>query len=112
MVAGGANAKRRRYAHRYAGAHDRGSASLAVSQGGREISRLRPPASFGELALIRAVPRTASVTAMTDVELQALDRAAFLLAVTASPGAADEAARVAAAHMERDRLVALSGGRS
>ena len=53
-------------------------------------------------ALIRDIPRTASVVTVTDVALEALDRDAFLLAITASRGAADEAARIAAAYRTRD----------
>ena len=79
---------------------------VQVSQGDRVIGRLGPGDSFGELALIREIPRTASVVAVTEVALRALNRAAFLLAVTASPGAADEAARIAGAHLEHDRLAA------
>lgn len=76
---------------------------VVVVQGGREISRLGPGASFGELALIRDIPRTASVVARTDVELYALDREAFLLALTASPRAANEASRIAASHLKHDQ---------
>lgn len=76
---------------------------VAVDRGGTEIARLGPGDSFGELALIRDIPRTASVTAVTDVSLYALGRESFLLALTASPRAAAEASRIAASHLEHDR---------
>ena len=76
---------------------------VVVDQGGTPIARLGPGDSFGELALIRDIPRTASVTAQGPVGLYALDRESFLLALTASPRAANEAARIAASHLEHDR---------
>ena len=42
--------------------------------------------SFGEIALLRRIPRTATVTAMSRLEVRTLAREEFLAAVTGNPG--------------------------
>jgi MFS family permease len=59
---------------------DSGRVSVAVD--GSVVAELGPGETFGEIALLRAVPRTATVTALTNVTLQAVDREQFLGAVT------------------------------
>ena len=70
------------------------SGLVAIFKNGVEVNRLGPGGYFGETALLRDVPRTATVTAVTGVVLHVLDRRPFLEAVTGSPLSAGEAERV------------------
>jgi MFS family permease len=72
---------------------------VEVAQDGATVSRLGPGEYFGEIALIRDIPRTATVTARTAVVLYALDREDFLAAVTGHPQAAEAAETVSSARL-------------
>lgn len=58
------------------------SGTLEVSKDGRFVATLEPGDFVGEIALLRDVPRTASVVARTAAVVQALDRQHFIPAVT------------------------------
>lgn len=75
--------------------------TLAVTVGAEPRRELGPGSYFGEIALLRNVPRTATVTALTDCRLLALDRDAFLQAVTGSRRSARAADRRIDRHLGR-----------
>ena len=60
-----------------------GEVEVATPGGGRR--QLANGGAFGEIALLRDIPRTATVTAVTPTELLAIDRGAFLDALTGQP---------------------------
>ncbi len=70
---------------------ERGQA--VVTSGGRFLRELTAGDSFGEIALLRDVPRTATVTAANNSELvlQGIEREDFIAAVTGHGGAAEVA---------------------
>lgn len=75
-----------------------GEVSVAVD--GSLVREQGPGEGFGEIALLRDVPRTASVVAIGPVVLYALDREAFLEAVTGHPVSRMTADSIVAAHLE------------
>jgi MFS family permease len=72
---------------------------FSVTKDGRTVNRLGPGRSFGEIALLRDVPRTSTVTAVTDAELLVIDRHHFLEAVTGHPRSLTTARGVADGHV-------------
>jgi MFS family permease len=58
---------------------------------GRLVNKLGPGDGFGEIAVLRRVRRTATVTATTELQLQALTCNSFLPVVTGFPPSAREA---------------------
>jgi MFS family permease len=80
---------------------DPGDRFYVIADGEVEIEDARhgPGAFFGEIALLRDVPRTASVQAATDVRLLTLDRDEFLAAVTGHEPSAAAAEAVVTARL-------------
>ena len=58
------------------------SGAFDVQVDGKLVQTLEPGDSFGEIALLRDLPRTATVKARTEAALYALDQRQFLAAVT------------------------------
>lgn len=75
--------------------------TVEVTRQGRAIDHHGHGGYFGEIALLRRVPRTASVTAQTDVLLLALERDDFLEAVTGMAESRQAAETVADARVVR-----------
>ena len=72
---------------------------VAVSIDGQRVREEGPGESFGEIALLRSVPRTATVEALESTQLISLDRTTFLEAVTGQPASAQVAEATVARHL-------------
>ncbi len=72
---------------------------LDVLQDSVEIGALKAGDYFGEIALLRDMPRTATVSARTDAVVYGLDRQDFLAAVTGHPQSTEAAETVVSARL-------------
>jgi MFS family permease len=93
---------------------DHGDRFYVVERGEVTVEPVgRPPVTlgrggyFGEIALLRDVPRTATVTARSDVELWALERDIFIAAVTGHAPSAEAADAVISTHLGSASAVRL-----
>jgi CRP-like cAMP-binding protein len=59
--------------------------TATVRRNGRVVATLGPGDFFGEMAVVAGVPRTATVTADTDMTLEALNRREFSTLLDESP---------------------------
>jgi CRP-like cAMP-binding protein len=75
------------------------SGEVEIEIDGREANVLGPGDYFGEIALLRDIPRTATARAPRETELYALERDAFLGAVTGHAGSSEEAETVVVARL-------------
>jgi MFS family permease len=72
-----------------------------VTASGNHLASLARGDFFGEIALMYDVPRTATVTARTDLQLYSLEREPFLLALTGHPEVQGVAEQLAQERLER-----------
>ena len=77
------------------------ASSMSV-QDGRFLRRCGRGEGVGEIALLRAIPRTATVTARTDATVYQLDREPFLTAVLGHAPTQRQADRIADARLAAD----------
>jgi MFS family permease len=68
--------------------------TVEVEQAGETVRIIGPGGHVGEIALLRGIPRTATVRAVTDVRAFSLDSGSFIAAVTGDRDAAMHADRV------------------
>jgi MFS family permease len=76
-----------------------GDGEVEIALDGGSPKTLGRGGYFGEIALLRDVPRTATVTTRTEVELYVLERDVFIAAVTGHAPSAEAADAVIATHL-------------
>jgi MFS family permease len=83
--------------------------TAAVSVGGKARAPLGAGEGFGEIALLRNIPRTATVTAIEPLRTLSLARDEFLAALGSSRLSAEMAAATAEHRLEADRGMGRTG---
>jgi hypothetical protein len=73
---------------------------VLASKEGKPLREMGDGDSFGEIALLRRIPRTATVTALTRVQTRTLTREEFLAGVTGSTESAEGAEEVASVRLQ------------
>lgn len=71
-----------------------------ASKDGKQLREMGAGESFGEIALLRRIPRTATVTALSRLEVRTLAREEFLAAVTGNPESVQSAEVVVSSRLQ------------
>ena len=71
-----------------------------ASKDGKQLREMGAGESFGEIALLRRIPRTATVTALSRLEARTLTREEFLAAVTGNPESVESAEVVVSSRLQ------------
>jgi hypothetical protein len=79
---------------------------LEVEVHGHDVRELGPGDGFGEIALLRGLPRTATVRAITEAVLLAIDSEPFLAAMTGQPRSRSIAVGLADQRLAADQVEA------
>ena len=85
---------------------DEGEADVTI--GGKKLNHLGPGDFFGEMALLDGGPRTATVTATTDIELYALTEWVYRGLLTEHPSIAIRTLEAMAARLRRATKALIS----
>jgi len=72
----------------------------AAAKDGRQLREMGAGDSFGEIALLRRIPRTATVTALSRLEVRTLAREEFLAGVTGNPESVERAEDVVSTRLQ------------
>ena len=80
-----------------------GKATVATTRHGPVIEEMGPGELFGEVALLSSRPRTATVVALTDLDLMVLERDAFRDHLLRDPVAANQLLDILAGRFANER---------